>query len=133
MKKFNKKGFTLAELLIVVAIIAVLAAISIPIFTAQLNKPRVAADEANIRNGYAVVSAQILTEKVEADTTYLLNKDGTVAKKDDKTTVGTFTTQGNTTEAVTVGGNTDLTWTSGKTVSYEYKKDTQNVTINIAK
>ena len=32
MKK-NKKGFTLAELLIVVAIIAVLVAISIPIFT----------------------------------------------------------------------------------------------------
>ena len=36
--KENKKGFTLAELLIVVAIIAVLVAISIPIFTAQLEK-----------------------------------------------------------------------------------------------
>ena len=33
MKKVNKKGFTLAELLIVVAIIAVLVAISTPIFT----------------------------------------------------------------------------------------------------
>ena len=33
--KENKKGFTLAELLIVVAIIAVLVAIAIPIFTAQ--------------------------------------------------------------------------------------------------
>lgn len=32
MKKNEKKGFTLAELLIVVAIIAVLVAISIPIF-----------------------------------------------------------------------------------------------------
>lgn len=32
MKKRENKGFTLAELLIVVAIIAVLAAISIPIF-----------------------------------------------------------------------------------------------------
>ncbi len=38
--KENKKGFTLAELLIVVAIIAVLVAISIPIFTSQLEKSR---------------------------------------------------------------------------------------------
>lgn len=36
--KENKKGFTLAELLIVVAIIAVLVAISIPIFSSQLEK-----------------------------------------------------------------------------------------------
>ncbi|MEE1410903.1 MAG: prepilin-type N-terminal cleavage/methylation domain-containing protein [Bulleidia sp.] len=40
MKK-NTKGFTLAEVLIVVAIIAVLVAISIPIFTTQLHKSRV--------------------------------------------------------------------------------------------
>ena len=46
MKKtlHNKKGFTLAELLIVVAIIAVLVAIAIPIFTAQLEKAREATD-----------------------------------------------------------------------------------------
>ena len=31
----RKKGFTLAELLVVVAIVAILAAISIPIFTRQ--------------------------------------------------------------------------------------------------
>ena len=34
----NKKGFTLVELLIIVAIIAVLVAISIPIFSSQLKK-----------------------------------------------------------------------------------------------
>ena len=39
MKK-NKKGFTLAELLIVVAIIAVLVAISIPVFAKQKLKAR---------------------------------------------------------------------------------------------
>lgn len=50
-RKLNKKGFTLAELLIVVAIIAVLVAISIPIFTSQLRKARVAVNQANARAG----------------------------------------------------------------------------------
>ena len=61
MKK-NNKGFTLAELLIVVAIIAVLVAISIPIFTSQLEKAREATDAANIRSAYAEVMAAALTE-----------------------------------------------------------------------
>ena len=51
----SKKGFTLAELLIVVAIIAVLVAIAIPVFTSQLNKSRLAADHAMMRNAYAIV------------------------------------------------------------------------------
>ena len=59
--KENKKGFTLAELLIVVAIIAVLVAISIPIFTTQLEKSREATDMANIRAAYAEVAADALT------------------------------------------------------------------------
>ncbi len=50
MKKHRKyKGFTLAELLIVVAIIAVLVAIAIPIFTGQLEKARRAVDIQNAR------------------------------------------------------------------------------------
>lgn len=57
----NEKGFTLAELLIVVAIIGVLVAISIPIFTSQLEKAREATDMANLRSAYAEVSADLLT------------------------------------------------------------------------
>ena len=53
MKKLNKKGFTLAELLIVVAIIAVLVAISVPVFGAQLNKAKFMADVASVRAAYA--------------------------------------------------------------------------------
>ena len=60
MKKNNNKGFTLAELLIVVAIIAVLVAIAIPIFTSQLEKAREAVDLANMRDAYAVVTADTL-------------------------------------------------------------------------
>lgn len=58
--KENKKGFTLAELLIVVAIIAVLVAISIPIFTSQLEKSREAVDMANLRAAYAEASADAI-------------------------------------------------------------------------
>lgn len=52
MKKKND-GFTLAELLIVVAVIGVLVAISIPIFSQQLHKARVTADWANVRSYYS--------------------------------------------------------------------------------
>lgn len=60
MKK-NNKGFTLAELLIVVAIIAVLVAIAIPVFTTQLEKSREATDTANVRSAYAYLMAEYLT------------------------------------------------------------------------
>ncbi len=63
MNKTNKKGFTLAELLIVVAIIAVLVAIAIPVFTSQLEKAREATDAANIRAKYAELMADQLSEK----------------------------------------------------------------------
>lgn len=62
MNKSNKKGFTLAELLIVVAIIAVLVAIAIPVFTSQMEKAREAVDAANLRAAYAEVMANALTD-----------------------------------------------------------------------
>jgi len=61
MKKNNNKGFTLAELLIVVAIIAVLVAIAIPIFTTQLERAREATDISNIRAAYAEAVADYLS------------------------------------------------------------------------
>ncbi|NLC68404.1 MAG: type II secretion system protein [Clostridiaceae bacterium] len=47
--KKNKKGFTLTELVIVVAILGVLAAIVVPIYSASLKEAREAADNANER------------------------------------------------------------------------------------
>ena len=71
MKKTNaKKGFTLMELLIVVAIIAVLVAIAIPIFNGQLEKSREATDAANIRSAYAeVVAAELSDADTDASAT----------------------------------------------------------------
>ena len=68
MRKLKgKKGFTLGELLIVVGIISVLVAISIPIFASQLEKAREATDAANIRSQYA----QVMTDAI--DTTATIN------------------------------------------------------------
>ncbi len=58
--RHKNKGFTLAELLIVVAIIAVLVAISIPIFTSQLKKARLAANKANARAALSAAMAEFI-------------------------------------------------------------------------
>ena len=58
----NNKGFTLAELLIVVAIIGVLVAVSIPIFTTQLEKSRENTDIANLRAAKAAAIAMQLND-----------------------------------------------------------------------
>ena len=57
----KKKGFTLAELLVVVAIIGILVAVSIPIFTQQLHKAEVATDWANLRAYYAELQADYVS------------------------------------------------------------------------
>lgn len=86
-KKLNKKkGFTLMEMLIVVAIIAILIAIAIPTFSSQLEKAREATDEANVRSAYAVAQACLLTNQDPSGTagpsmdstklTYYMKKDG---------------------------------------------------------
>ena len=58
--KKNKKGFTLMEMLIVVAVIAVLVAIAIPVLSNNLHKARVAADWANVRALYANLQADYM-------------------------------------------------------------------------
>ena len=82
--KREKNGFTLAELLIVVAIIAVLVAISIPIFTSQLEKAREAVDLSNIRSAYSIIQTSIMTGNapdgnavVEDSAFYIYTSSGT--------------------------------------------------------
>ena len=62
----SKKGFTLVELLIVVAIIAILVAVSIPLVTGALDRARVATDMANER----AAKAAFLVEYMLNDTAY---------------------------------------------------------------
>ena len=119
LKKRGYKGFTLMEMLIVVAIIAVLVAIAIPVFSAQLNNAKVAADAANIRGGYAAATADVAGNKDAASgDTYYLKSDGTVTQTQSE---GNFKTQGATTDsdAQNVAGQ-ELTWGADQSVTYTY-------------
>ena len=78
----GKKGFTLAELLVVVAIIAVLVAISIPIFTAQLNKAKEATDAANLRAAKGAAVTQYLSSQSTDAVTYYYDADNGKAYAD---------------------------------------------------
>ena len=93
----EREGFTLAELLIVVAIIAVLVAIAIPVFSAQLEKSRESADAANLRAAYAQVMSAALT--------------GDTAATDGKTSDGVKVTTDTSTKKVTYSMTVDATQT----------------------
>lgn len=67
--KQTRNGFTLMEMLIVIAIIVVLIAIMIPVFASQLERAREAADLANVRSAYAQVSAEALLENPDVTVT----------------------------------------------------------------
>lgn len=66
----NAKGFTLIEMLIVVAIIAILIAISIPMVNSSLDSARRATDAANERAAKALGVIKYLSENITAETTY---------------------------------------------------------------
>ncbi len=83
----NKKGFTLVEMLIVVAIIAILVAVSIPVVNNALDRAKHTTDAGNERAAKAEIMIQYLsgedaTQKVEADgtTVYCYDAvDGTIS------------------------------------------------------
>lgn len=91
-KKMKKQGgFTLVEMLIVVAIIAILIAVSIPLVTNALEKAREATDAANERAFKAVLVTGYLLDTegmsvssggvaIEADTEYVFDAVNGVAK-----------------------------------------------------
>ena len=80
----SDRGFTLAELLIVVAIIGVLVAIAIPIFTSQLERSREAVDLSDVRSAYA----EVMMAAITGDTSATYTKDS--GQKIYKETDGTY-------------------------------------------
>ncbi|MDJ1649923.1 MULTISPECIES: prepilin-type N-terminal cleavage/methylation domain-containing protein [Gordonibacter] len=129
----EKSGFTLAELLIVVAIVAVLVAIAIPVFSAQLAKANAGTDEANIRSGYAQAQSFILTKmdndktKIASGDVYYLTTDAGLSKTGTK-----YETKGTSTDVDNVPGYLPA-WTAQQNVKYTFtvSADTGEVTVAV--
>lgn len=71
MKKMNKKGFTLIEMLVVIAIIAVLVSIIIPTISSATTKASAATNAANLR----AFKAQLVTASLAGTVTSTTNAE----------------------------------------------------------
>lgn len=88
MKKTNKKGFTIVELVIVIAVIAILAAVLIPTFATVIQKANESAALQQARNTYTEyiaalgkdVPASINLVVKGADDMYFTVKNGQLDK-----------------------------------------------------
>lgn len=126
MKRLNKKGFTMAELLIVVAIIAVLVAIAIPIFSAQLEKSRDAVSIANLRSAYAEASTAYLSESTGGNVTNVDTSAKTVTVKDVKLqgkTSGWSNANDNLSFTIDTAAGLDGDETGTYTVTFKFNDD----------
>lgn len=104
----DRSGFTLAELLIVVAIVAVLVAIAVPVFTGAMGSANEAVGQSAVRSVKAeAISAYLLdksiTDKTQAQAFYAtVNKDGSVTNLT-KGTSSADNSFGETDDAASIG------------------------------
>lgn len=112
----------------------VLVAVSIPIFTSQLEKAREATDLANLRAAYAAGVAEVLENEPSADTTWIYTTDAKLEKTGGTTTSTAIT--GKTSQTGWQGPNPGLGWTtydgkaSGDSLQVTYTASTKNITAN---
>jgi len=62
MNKNNKRGFTIVELVIVIAIIAILAAVLIPTFANVIKRANLSNDQQNVRNMNTALAIEVIPQ-----------------------------------------------------------------------
>jgi type IV pilus assembly protein PilA len=67
MKKLNKKGFTIVELVIVIGVIGILSAILIPTFVNLTSQAQDTQIQSNLRNAYSAYIAEAVDGEIEKD------------------------------------------------------------------
>ena len=107
MKKMNKKGFTIVELVIVIAVIAILAGVLIPTFSGIVEKAQISAEQQKVTNAYKEAYATALVECNGAIT------DGKTA------TAGGFTFTFTVDGTGKITGVEDANGTSGYSYTYD--------------
>lgn len=91
MKTTKAKGFTLIELIVVIAIIGVLAAILVPTMLGYVTKSRCSSANANAKSFYnALNSALVDLDSEGQDTSSFDNPDSTALTGDLQTKVGNY-------------------------------------------
>ena len=117
MKKSNNKGFSLVELIIVIAIMVILVAVLAPQFTKYVERSRLSTDVQTASEVATTAQVAFADGKITAGTKYAATTTNFDTLSTDATAVSTYFGKG-TTFDVTVDANGAVTVVAGTIQAY---------------